>query len=103
MKADAEEVKHALSAIAAKMRESSGIYSARDIGYSLTGLSSNQPIVIDEAREVFEELCIKVSQSEFKGQPDLLFLQFGKGIRVKRSAPLPALTLASAQSVTQEK
>jgi hypothetical protein len=88
MTSEYEEVRAVLIALVDKMRQSEGIYGARDIGYSLAGMSAmGEPIVHDEVRAVFDELCVKVSRSEFQGQPNLLFLQFGKGIRVKRGQP----------------
>jgi hypothetical protein len=96
-----DEIKIMLNVLISKMKESDGIYSGRDIGYSLAGLSSMQPIVHDEVHEIFEELCIKVAKSEFKGQPNLLFLQFGKGVRVKK-ADKP-LTFLQAQELIDAK
>lgn len=95
------DIKIILSILTSKMQESDGIYSGRDIGYSLAGLSSMQPIVHDEVHEIFEELCLKVAKSEFKGQPNLLFLQFGKGVRVKK-ADKP-LTFIQAQELIDAK
>jgi hypothetical protein len=95
------EIKIMLNVLISKMKLSDGIYSGRDIGYSLAGLSSMQPIVHDEVQEIFEELCMKVARSEFQGQPNLLFLQFGKGVRVKK-ADKP-LTLIQAQELIEAK
>lgn len=101
MTSEYEEVRAVLIALVEKMRQSDGIYSARDIGYSLAGLSAmGEPIVHDEVRALFEELCVKVSRSEFQGQPNLLFLQFGKGIRVKRGQPF---SLSNAENLSGRK
>ena len=43
-----------------------------------------QPPVHIETTSLLQELNIKVGSSEFKGQPHLLFIPFGKGIRVKK-------------------
>jgi hypothetical protein len=95
------EVRALLIALAEKMRQSEGIYSARDIGYSLAGLSTMQTSGDDIVREVFEELCVKVAASEFKGQPNLLFMQFGKGVKVKRGDS--PFTMSNAESLVAQK
>lgn len=101
MTSDSMEVRVLLTVLIAKMRQSEGVYTGRDIGYSLVGLSGMQPAMHDEVHEIFEELCVKVSRSEFKGQPNLLFMQFGKGVRVKRGSP--KLTLDNAKDVVARK
>jgi hypothetical protein len=45
---DSEGVRAVLNALLIKMRESEGVYTGRDIGYSLAGLSAMQPIIHDE-------------------------------------------------------
>ena len=65
------------------------IFSARDFGYCLAGLSGlriENGENIPEVQSIMQELSLLVSRSEFQGQPDLLFLQFGKSIRVKSGA-----------------
>lgn len=72
-----------------------------NLGYSLSGLSGMQPAIHEVVNEMFEELCLKVAKSEFKGQPNLLFLQFGKGVRVQKGNN--QLTLNSAESLVDGK
>lgn len=95
------DVRTLLNALIAKMKESEGVYTGRDIGYSLIGLSGMQPVMHNEVHEMFEELCIKVSRSEYKGQPNLLFKQFGKGVRVKRGNS--KLTYDNAKNLVDKK
>jgi hypothetical protein len=85
MVSDSSQIRYLLDTISIKMREQpiEDIYSARDIGYCLCGLSGLQPLLIPEVILVCDELNLKVAASEFKGQPDLLFLQFGRAVRVK--------------------
>lgn len=78
-----EEARAVLAALAVKMRESSDVFTARDIGFSLTGLNSMQQYLHQEVDEVIEELHYKVAATEYGGQMNVLFLQFGKAIRVK--------------------
>jgi hypothetical protein len=92
-----EEVRAALIALTDKMRASDGIYNARDIGYSLAGLSAMQPPSCDEVRAITEELVVKVSRSPFQGQPNLLFLQFGKGVRVVSKRAASVFTMEQAE------
>lgn len=94
------DVRVLLNAYVTKMRQSDGVYSGRDIGYSLIGMSAMQPPMHDIVHEIFEELCVKVSRSEFKGQSNLLFMQFGKGIRVKRGT---SPTLDNAKDLVNRK
>ena len=101
LSSDSVDVRTLLNALIAKMKESEGVYTGRDISYSLVGLSGMQPVVHDVVHEIYEELCVKVSRSEFKGQPNLLFLQFGKGVRVKRGNS--NLTLESAKDLVNKK
>lgn len=98
---DSLDVRALLNALIMKMKQSDGVYTGRDIGYSLIGLSGMQPVTHDEVHEIFEELCVKVSRSEFKGQPSLLFMQFGKGVRVRRGRN--ELTLDNAKEVVNKK
>ena len=98
---DSVDVRTLLNALIAKMKESEGIYSGRDIGYSLIGLTGMQPIMHNEVHEILEELNVKVSRSEFKGQPNLLFMQFGKGVRAKRGNS--AQTLKDAKDLVDKK
>lgn len=95
------DVRTLLNVLIVKMKESEGVYTGRDIGYSLIGLSGMQPIVHSEVHEILEELNVKVSRSEFKGQPNLLFMQFGKGVRTKRGNSL--LTLKDANDLVDKK
>jgi hypothetical protein len=85
MRAEFSEVRSALSALSAKMDDCSEVFVARDIGYCLSGLSS-MGLLHPEAVEIRNALIRKVSQTEFADKPDVLFLQFGKGIRVKKSS-----------------
>ena len=101
MTSDSMEVRVLLTVLIAKMKQSEGVYTGRDIGYSLVGLSGMQPAMHDEVHEIFEELCVKVSRSEFKGQPNLLFMQFGKGVRVKGGNS--KLTLDNAKDLVARK
>lgn len=80
---ECEEVRAVLAALVLKMRESEDVFSARDIGYSLTGLNGMQQYLHQEVDEMIEELHFKVAASEFGGQMNVLFFQFGKAIRVK--------------------
>ena len=41
-----------------------------------------------EVSDIIAELNLKVSMTEYGAEPHLLFLQFGKGVRVK-AGPLP--------------
>lgn len=69
------------------MRETEEIFTARDIGYCLVGLSnlrgSDATGPSLEVLSILSELTFKVSQTEYANQPNLLFLKFGKSIRVK--------------------
>ena len=98
---DSIDVRTLLNVLIAKMKESEGIYSGRDIGYSLIGLTGMQPIMHKEVHEILEELNVKVSRSEFKGQPNLLFMQFGKGVRAKRGNS--AQTMKDAKDLVDKK
>ena len=96
MTSDSLEVRRVLRAILVKMTEPSlGIFTAKDIGFTLTGVSGLRPLFIPEVIDLIAELNVKVSESEFKGQPNLLFLQFGKYIRVKTGI----MSATSAESI----
>lgn len=83
MTCECEEVRAVLAALAVKMKESDDIFTARDIGYCLTGLNGMQQYLHREVDEVIEEMHAKVAATEYGGQMNVLFLQFGKAIRVK--------------------
>lgn len=84
MVSDCPEIRRVVSALVCKMvDQTSQKYSAKDIGYILSGINGLHQLNIPEVSELVEELIIKVNESDFKGQPNLLFLQFGKSIRVK--------------------
>lgn len=83
--AESEEVRAVLSALTVKMKEAPGTFSARDISYCLTGLSSMQQHIqlnIPEVGEMVSELNLKVSSSRLQGIPNLEFKQYGKGSKV---------------------
>lgn len=86
MTAEYEEVRAVLTALLPKMRDSKGIFIARDIGFCLAGLSSMEPakLVYEEIMLIIEEINVKVGSSELKGQPELLFEVFANGgIKIK--------------------
>lgn len=90
---ESSEVQSLLGALLVKMRESEGIFSARDIGFALCGLNGLRSKLEEggsissnsspELSDIMKELNFKVALTEFGGEPNLLFLQFGKAIRVK--------------------
>jgi len=81
--AESAEVRAVLVALLPKFQQSEGIFSARDIGYCLTGMSSMPRGTYTEVDDILAELSIKVSRSPFKGLPEITFLQFGRGVKVK--------------------
>ena len=58
-------------------------FEAKDIGYCLSGLNG-MSLVHPGAVEARNALLRKVGNSDYADKPDVIFLQFGKGIRVKR-------------------
>ena len=82
MTAEAEEVRAVISALTVKMRESTEIFTARDISYCLTGLAGMQKnLGVDEVSEMLAELNLKVSTSPLRGIPNLEFKQYGYGTK----------------------
>jgi hypothetical protein len=81
-----EEVRAVMAALLPKMRECQTIFTPRDIGFSIVGLTTMQPLklVHEEVWLVLEELNIKVGSSSLKGRPEVLFEMFGRGIKVKQ-------------------
>lgn len=77
-----------LVALLPKMKECIAPFSARDIAFSMVGLSTMQPsaVTFSEIWLVLEELNLKFSQSEIKGATQLDFSVFGKGIKLKSNA-----------------
>lgn len=83
--AESEEVRAVLSALTAKIKEAPGTFSARDISYCLTGLSSMEhqfQLNIPEVADMVSELNLKISLSKMQGIPNLEFKQYGKGSKV---------------------
>ena len=98
-----EESRAVLAALVVKMRESSDIFTARDIGYSLTGLNSMQQYLHQEVDEMIEEMHYKVAATEYGGQMNVLFLQFGKAIRVKIGVAFSNLNNVADKIETKKK
>eukprot|EP01038_Epipyxis_sp_PR26KG_P014840 gene14840-19946_t len=83
MTSDYEEIRAIVIALLPKIRACDETFNTHHIGYCLTGLNGMQRTVYQEIEDIFQELYIKIAKSEYGGQPNLLFLQFGKAVRVK--------------------
>lgn len=83
MSADYEEVRAVLAALFPKLTECTDIFSERDLGYCLAGLSNMQQYLYSEVDQIVEDLQLKVAQSGLGGLQSVTFLKFGRGIRVK--------------------
>jgi hypothetical protein len=86
MSSEYEEVRAVLFSLTKKLKNCEEIFTSKDIGYCLVGIQNMQPNFINynEVNEFLEELNLKVSSSECGGQLELLFLQYGKAVRLKR-------------------
>ena len=84
MTADCDGVRAVIIALTEKIRNTTDIFTSRDIGYCLSGLSLMQNTVYDEVNEFIDELTIQTSRSELKGEPNLSFFLFDRGIKVKK-------------------
>ena len=82
MTCDSPEVKGLLNALEPKLSECNEQFGAQELGRCLVGIhamSSTEP----EAAAIIQQIQLKISLSEFRGQPNLQFLLYGKYVRVK--------------------
>ena len=52
-------------------------------GYCLSGLH-NKDLNIVEILELTQELSMKIARSKYGGEPNTIFMQYGRGIKVKK-------------------
>eukprot|EP01041_Mallomonas_annulata_P004399 gene4399-8755_t len=82
MSSGEEEVRGVLAALEPKFMTCTDQFIAQDIGKCFVGLNS-MDYTVSEVAAIASQMSIKIAMSEFKGQPNLQFLLFGKSIRVK--------------------
>ena len=98
MNSECEEVRAVLGALNIKMQDVVGEFTARDIGYCMAGMNSMQKYLYEEVDEMMNNIYLQVAKSEFGGQMDVLFLQFGKSIRVTTTAKVLQKIAANKQA-----
>ena len=95
MTCESENVRAVLVALLDKMNqieaqgEQTDRFTARDIGYFLTGLNGMQRYLYPEVDSLLEAFYLQVSKTEFGGLPNVQFYQFGKGFRIKIGTSSP--------------
>ena len=90
---NSKEIKNLLSALAVRMSETDDKFSGKDLGYCVSGMH-NKDMSVPEVISVMQELSVKLARSKFGGEPDVVFVQKGKGVKVKLNsfdAELPSL------------
>ena len=82
MSSEVEGARAVLQAVLPKMVKSTDLFTERDIGYCLAGLSSMQNSVCEESQAILSELNFKVVQAGFGDKPSVVVKMYGKGVRL---------------------